>query len=163
MKSLLLTALLMAASPAMARGPHVDLIDFPSNEASWDRFFDLEGSLMKGFDYLCADTFCEGDYSNYQVLQVRCAVLAVRGTVQACAWAVVASELEVDPQTGEVRADNGRWVCRVGLRPGVPVEAFFTALEAPEGLLAPLPGTHSSLFDALPGCLQVPGQHGRAA
>ncbi|MEG0184986.1 MAG: hypothetical protein RR704_16235 [Stenotrophomonas sp.] len=157
------TALLLASLPVLARGPHVDLIDFPSNEASWDRFFDLEGALMKGFDHLCADTWCEGDYSNYQVLQVRCAVLVPRGTVQRCSWVVVASELGIDPRTGQVRVDNGRWVCHAGVRPGVPVDAFFTALQAPDGLFEPLPGTGTSLFDALPGCLRGPGQQGRAA
>ena len=163
MNGLLLATLLAAASPALAHGPHVDLIDFPLSEGSWDRFFALQGALVQGFDRVCSDTFCEGEYSNYRVLEVRCSVLAPRGTVQGCSWVIVASELGIVPQTGQVRVDNGRWVCQVGLRPGVPVDTFFAALQQPEGIFRPLTGTGTGLFDVLPECLRRPGHHGREA
>ncbi|MCR8715292.1 hypothetical protein [Stenotrophomonas indicatrix] len=150
--------LLLAPLAAPARGTHVDLIHYPTQEASWDRAYALEGALARAFDRLCADTFCEGDYSNYRVMEFRCAVLAHRGTVQRCVWVLAASELVVQGATGQVQVDNGRWTCPVEMRPGVPVEAFFAALEAPDGLMAPLPGLDYGLFDGLADCLRAQGR-----
>lgn len=149
--------LLLVPLTALARGTHVDLIDSPTEQASWDRAYALEGALAQAFDRLCADTFCEGDYSNYRVLEFRCAVLAHRGTVQRCVWVVAASELAVHPDTGQVQVDNGHWTCPVEMQPRVPVEAFFASLEAPDGLMAPLPGLDHGLFEVLPDCLQRRG------
>lgn len=152
--------LLLAFLPVQARGLHVDLIDYPAPEANWDRAFALEAALAREFDQRCADTWCEGQYSNYQVLEFRCTVLAHRGTVQRCAWVVAASELSVQPASGEVLADNGRWVCPVELQPGVPVEAFHASLDAPGGLVAPLPGLDHGLFDVLSECINTTGRAG---
>ncbi|WP_303636679.1 hypothetical protein [Stenotrophomonas tuberculopleuritidis] len=152
--------LLLIPLPALARGPHVDLVHYPAREASWDRAVALEAALARDFAALCADTLCEGDYSNYRVMEFRCAVLAHRGTVQRCVWVVAASELAVQPDDGEVQVDNRRWVCTVALQPGVPVAAFFASLEAPGGLAAPLPGLDHGLFEVLPACLQGQGRTG---
>lgn len=161
MRCLLLTALLVVAPPTLAQRDHVDLVDFPASEANWDRFYTLEGGLMHAFDGLCGDTYCEGDYSNYRVMQFRCAVALASGTVQRCVWVIAASELGIDPEGGEVLVDNGRWVCEVDLQPGVPVEAFHAALDGPDGLYATLPGTTTGLFDVLPQCLRGAGTAGR--
>lgn len=154
-----LAALLSVTPPALA-GTHVDLIDYPSSEANWDRAYDLEAALAAEFSAVCADTLCEGDYSNYRVMQFRCAVLAQAGTVQRCAWVVAASELAVQAGTGGIEVADGRWVCEVDLRPGVPVEAFHAALAVPGGLQAPLPVAGRSLFSGLSDCLQGPGVQG---
>lgn len=154
-------ALLLSASlPGLARGLHVDLIDFPRPEANWDRGYALEHALAREFSALCADTWCEGDYSNYRVMEFRCAVLVHRGTVQRCVWVIAASELRVQAETGQIEVDNARWACTVPLQPGVPVEAFHAALDAPGGLTAPLPGLDHGLFDALPACLREPRRMG---
>ncbi|TDV32023.1 hypothetical protein [Stenotrophomonas sp. CC22-02] len=147
-------ALLLVSLPVQARGLHVDLIDYPRPEANWERAYGLEAALTREFDARCADTWCEGQYSNYQVLEFRCAVLAHRGTVQRCAWVIAASELAVQADSGEIRVDNGRWVCPVELHPGMPVEAFHAALDAPGGLVGPLPGLDHGLFDVLPDCIR---------
>ncbi|HDS1103740.1 MULTISPECIES: hypothetical protein [Stenotrophomonas] len=151
---------LLVPLPGLARGPHVDLIDYPQPEANWDRAYGLEAALAREFNAICADTWCEGDYSNYRVMEFRCAVLAHRGTVQRCVWVIAASELSVHADSGEVQVDNGRWTCQLALQPGVPVEAFHAALEAPGGLTAPLPGLDHGLFEVLPACLRPLGRAG---
>ncbi|WMJ70406.1 hypothetical protein [Stenotrophomonas sp. 24(2023)] len=148
--------------PATALAHHVDLVDFPSGEANWDRFYALEAALMRGFDAYCADTLCEGEYSNLQVMQFRCAVDSGRGTVRRCAWVVVASEVHVDPVTGHLQPDTPRWVCPVELGPGVRVERFHAALAQPDGMLEPLPGSGVGLFTGLAACLQGQGNVRRA-
>ncbi|HIE5356803.1 TPA: hypothetical protein ACXNP2_003430 [Stenotrophomonas maltophilia] len=157
------TFLLFATLPALAQAPHVDLADYPSPQANWDRFHRLQASLVREFDGICGDTFCEGEYSNYRVLTFRCAVQADVGTVRHCAWGIVASELQVEPVRGEVQVDNARWICPVTLGEGVPVEVFHATLEQEEGAFEPFPGTDVTVFDTLPTCLGQPGNAGRAA
>ncbi|EKT4089425.1 MULTISPECIES: hypothetical protein [Stenotrophomonas] len=147
-----LTCMLLVAPLAQA-SPYVDLIDYPHQEANWDRFFALEGRLQHGFDAICGDTFCEGEYSDIRALRLRCSVDAVRGTVHECLWAFAASDLEVSRNDGAIRARQPTWLCRLPLGAGTPVEAFHAALAARDPLHDPLPGTSQSVYDGLTGCI----------
>lgn len=55
---------MLLVAPLAQASPYVDLIDYPRQEPNWDRFFALEGRLQYGFDAICGDTFCEGEYSD---------------------------------------------------------------------------------------------------
>lgn len=143
----------LLAAPSAHAFPYVDLIDYPHQEANWDRFFALEGRLQHGFDAICGDTFCEGEYSDIHALRLRCSVDAVRGTVRDCLWAFAASDLEVSRNDGTVVARQPTWLCRLPLQPGTPMEAFHTALAARDPLHDPLPGTAQSIYDALTDCI----------
>ncbi len=147
-----LTCMLLVAPLAQA-SPYVDLIDYPHQEANWDRFFALEGRLQHGFDAICGDTFCEGEYSDIRALRVRCSVDAVRGTVHECLGAFAASDLEVSRNDGAIVARQPTWLCRLPLVAGTPVEAFHAALVARNPLHDPLPGTSQSVYDGLTGCI----------
>ncbi|MBH1431986.1 hypothetical protein I5U42_11825 [Stenotrophomonas maltophilia] len=147
-----LSCLLLVAPSAQAF-PYVDLIDYPQQEANWDRFFALEGRLQHGFDGICGDTFCEGEYSDIRALRLRCSVDAVRGTVRECLWAFAASDLEVSRQDGAIEARQPSWLCRLPLAEGTPVEAFHAALAARNPLHDPLPGTSLSVYDGLTECI----------
>ncbi len=136
--------------------PFTDLVDFPRNEANWDRFHSLEAHLARRFDAVCADTLCEGDYSNLRALQLRCSVNAASEQVHACTWVFIASALEVDADTGQVQADNRRWECPLPLGAGVPVEDFHAALAVDEPLAVTLPGAQVALGAAVGACLQAP-------
>jgi hypothetical protein len=152
--SLLMLLLVVSAPTGTARaGTYVDLVDFPAQEANWDRFYALEGRLMHAFDEVCGDTFCEGEYSDYRVLQFRCSVHAGVGHMQSCVWVLAASNVEVDGSSGHLMVDPGRWTCAVPLAPGTPVEAFHAALEGSNVLQRRLPGTDRSLYDGLMDCL----------
>lgn len=143
----------LLAAPSAQAFPYVDLIDYPHKEANWDRFFALEGRLQHGFDAICGDTFCEGEYSDIRALRLRCSVDAVRGTVHECLWAFAASDLEVSRNDGTVVARQPTWLCRLPLKPSTPVEAFHTALAARNPLHDPLPGTSRSTYDGLTECI----------
>ncbi|EPG2417308.1 hypothetical protein QEK82_002264 [Stenotrophomonas maltophilia] len=147
-----LTCMLLVAPLAQA-SPYVDLIDYPHQEANWDRFFALEGRLQHGFDAICGDTFCEGEYSDIRALRLRCSVDAVRGTIHECLWAFAASDLEVSRNDGAIVARQPTWLCRLPLVAGTPVEAFHAALAAGNPLHDPLPGTSQSVYDGLTGCI----------
>ncbi|MGO4267654.1 MULTISPECIES: hypothetical protein [unclassified Stenotrophomonas] len=143
----------LLAAPSAQAFPYVDLIDYPHKEANWDRFFALEGRLQHGFDAICGDTFCEGEYSDIRALRLRCSVDAVRGTVHECLWAFAASDLDVSRNDGTVEARQPTWLCRLPLEPSTPVEAFHTALAARNPLHDPLPGTSRSTYDGLTECI----------
>ena len=152
--SLPLLALLLAATAAPAyAGHYLDLIDFPHNEGNWARFYDLQDRLIADFDAICPDTFCEGAYSNYLLLQLRCSVHVPSASVAACALVLGAGELEVDSLSGDLVDDSRTWVCAVPLAPGTSVDAFHAALAGPDALHARLPGSGQSLHEALFFCL----------
>lgn len=146
--------LVLLASVSARSAAYVDLIDFPRDEANWDRFYELQDRLIANFDEICPDTYCEGDYSNHLALQFRCSVRAVNGTVHACALVVGAGNLDIDPATGAVVAANRTWSCAAPLAPDTPVEAFHAALAGPRPLLAGLPGSGRSIHEALSDCLR---------
>jgi hypothetical protein len=141
-----------AAAHASSR-PYVDLVDFPYKEANWDRFYALQGHLMREFHDLCGATYCQGTHANHVLLQFRCSVHAATGTVTECALVIAAGNLEVDAATGKVMPDNRTWACAVPLAPHTPVEALHAALGRRDALILPLPGTGRSVHDALLGCL----------
>ncbi|HIE5094475.1 hypothetical protein WG628_17490 [Stenotrophomonas maltophilia] len=139
--------------PSVQAFPYVDLIDYPQQEANWDRFFALEGRLQRGFDTICGDTFCEGEYSDIRALRLRCSVDAARGTVHECLWAFAASDLQVSRADGAIVVRQPTWLCRLPLQPGTPVEVLHAALAARDPLHDPLPGTSQSVYDGLVGCI----------
>jgi len=152
--STLALALLLAAAAAPARAAaFVDLIDFPTDEANWDRFYDLQDRLIADFDAICPDTYCEGEYSNLIALQFRCSVGVASGTLQRCVLVVGGGNLDVDPSSGALLDDNRTWACAAPLAPETPVEVFHAALAGPRPLLAPLPGSGRSFHEALSDCL----------
>ena len=112
--------LLLAPLPALARGVHVNLIDYPSDEAGWDRAFALEDAVAGEFAAWCADTLCEGDYSNYRVMEFRCAVLAHRGTVQRCVWWWPPASWRLSPTRDTCGSTTGAGSVRSKCSPGCP-------------------------------------------
>ncbi len=140
------------AAPAVQASPYVDLIDYPHQEANAERFHDLEGRLQQGFDNICGDTFCEGEYSDIRALKMRCAVDGADGTVHDCVWLFAASNVWVDDRFGIV-TQSPTWRCTLPLLAGTTVEPLFAALAARDPLHDPLPGTQKSIYDALTECI----------
>lgn len=157
--SLLLLPVLLAAAltpaPAAAAPTHIDLVDFPTVQANWDRFHDLRRRLARGFDDVCADTFCEGEFSDIEAFRLRCAVERATGTVSECRWAFAASEVEVDEDTGRIVARQPTWLCRLPIPAGTSIETLFSALAGPNAIFARLPGADTSVYEAVGDCLTL--------
>lgn len=150
---LLWVAFSATAAAGQAGGPYVDARDYPSTGAGWERLRHIEAQLVRDFDYICGDTFCEGDYNNLQALRLRCSVQAGSGRVHACGWTFTGSMAEVDAISGEVVVDAPTWHCRAPLAEGTPLERLLQTLEQPEPLHVPLPGTGESIYDGLVDCV----------
>lgn len=70
---LLMSSILAPAALAADPPPaFVDAVDWPANGEGWEAFVDLEQRLDRDFDNICGDTFCGGEFSDYQPLRFRC-------------------------------------------------------------------------------------------
>ncbi|HTE50314.1 MAG TPA: hypothetical protein VK698_05525 [Kofleriaceae bacterium] len=144
------------ASPPDASGLHfVDVGDYLQVPEEIDAWYELLASLRRDFDDVCGDTFCEGDFSNYQSLRFRCSVESSTGVMGSCAWVLAASNEEVVAETGAIRSEGKIFRCEMPLQPDTSLGAFFEAMSRPDSgpIRAPLPGTELTLFDGLAECL----------
>ncbi|XUP36559.1 hypothetical protein WAE31_00515 (plasmid) [Xanthomonas axonopodis pv. vasculorum] len=152
---LVLLLLSPAAQIAAATPPptYVDAVDWPASGEGWEAFIDLEHRLDRDFDNICGDTFCGGDFSDYQPLRFRCSVHRVTGVVRSCIWTFGASEVSVDPRSGYLRSDSRVWRCTAPLKAGTPLDEMYRTLAVANPLFKPLPGGAPPIYDGLIGCL----------
>jgi hypothetical protein len=120
-----------------------------------DAWFQIRQDLRSDFDEVCGDTFCEGDYSNFESLRFRCSVEQTEGTMGGCVWVFGASNEEIAPATGELTVDGQIFACPMPVAAGTDIRAFVAALTAPDvqPIRAPLPGSDLTLYDGLIDCL----------
>jgi hypothetical protein len=120
-----------------------------------DAWYQLVADLRRGFDDVCGDTFCEGEFSNHQSLRFRCSVEESSGALGSCVWVIAASNEEIAPETGAVTVDGQVFACAMPIPPATDIRAFVQALSAPgvEPIRAAIPGSDRSLYDGLTECL----------
>jgi hypothetical protein len=133
----------------------VDARTYLTEPSQIDTWYSVLFALEDQFDGICGDTFCEGDFSNYQSLGLRCSVDSKLGRLGACAWTFAASNVEVEPKTGALQVDARTWHCSMPVVRGTPIAALISALsDTPGGpFYATLPGTNTTLFDGVANCL----------
>lgn len=141
------------ASP-LAPPSYIDAGSYFTESADIDAWYSLTFGLKSDFDEVCGDTFCEGDYSNYESLGFRCSIEQGSGVMGHCVWTFAASQDEIDPDTGEVSVAGEIWSCTMPLEPGTAARDFVQALAgSDEPLHARLPGSERALYDGLIDCL----------
>lgn len=138
---------------ATSRTTYVELGDFIENDTDLEMWIEIRRGLLNGFDEVCGDTFCEGDFTNLTALDFTCSVTKKRGKVRECAWTIAASDEVVRAADGTVAASVPFFVCRV--RPTGYTREFLSAL-ASDPLHARAPGLSGSLVDALGDCFEAP-------
>ncbi|MGE6331889.1 hypothetical protein [Stenotrophomonas sp. NPDC077659] len=158
MRSLLLMfglPLCLASLPLLASDGYVDARLYPDQASGWQRFGDVERALVAGFDDVCGDTFCEGEYYNLQAMRLRCSVERATGHVAHCIWTFAGSNTSVKGD-GRIDADLRSYACPLSLAAGTPLETLLQAWEAVparDSIDVPLPGTSRSVYDGLTECL----------
>jgi hypothetical protein len=136
-----------------ARPAYRDVEEVIDNETDQNRWFELKRRLKEGFDDVCGDTFCEGDFTNLESLSFRCSVSTRTGQLKSCLWLFAGSYETVTASTGNVRPVARFFPCRVAV-PATPVGLMDALLDPAESpLQRPLPGTSATLYDTLIGCL----------
>lgn len=146
---------LLLTSAAQAAPAYVDARLFPSQNEGWQRFLEVEKALVRGFNDICGDTFCEGEYYNLRAMRLRCSVNQARGTLGSCLWTFAGSNASVR-QDGHIEVDVRTFTCPLQLAPGTPLQAFLRALEsvpAADAINVALPGTTESVYEGLLGCI----------
>ncbi|TWI00243.1 hypothetical protein IP90_02789 [Luteimonas cucumeris] len=141
-----------AGEPAVS-GNYADTSAYLQSDADIDAWFTLVFSLKDGFDQICGDTFCEGEYSNIESLRYRCSVDQDSGRIGMCVWVFAASDEQIDPATGRIAVHRQFWRCRTPLLLGTTIQQLLVALQGDSPLYAPLPGSDKSIFDGLIDCL----------
>lgn len=133
----------------------VEASSYFTDPAEIDAWYELMRRLKDDFDAVCGDTFCEGDYTNYEPLAFRCSVDEETGSIGRCMWILAASNEEIDPATGDVMVEVGTWICEMPVAPETAASDLVEALSA-EGerpIHTTLPGTDRTLYDGLVACL----------
>ena len=138
---------------ALAPVTYVDARDYPGAGEGEAAFAVMERALVRGFDDICGDTFCEGDFGNLRALQLRCAVRSDSGAVAACLWSIAGSYAYVSPVAALPSVEGRTWACRLPVVAGTSLTTLLERLSGPDALDTPLPGTGISTYDALADCL----------
>ncbi|QWT19889.1 hypothetical protein KPL74_19345 [Bacillus sp. NP157] len=131
----------------------VDATDWPASEAGLDRFLEAEAKLNAGFDKVCGDTFCEGEFHNLRPMQLRCSVDAAKATLKQCVWTFAGTNATVNPKSGAVQVAAKTFKCKLLLAKGTPVDSFYAMVDGEDPLNAKLPMAHVSIYDGLASCL----------
>jgi hypothetical protein len=131
---------------------YVDAIDSYDAGTNVDAFFDASQALRAGFDNVCGDTFCGGDYTNLESLRLACSVRGTTGTIRSCKWFLAGS----DSTTGAITVHPKTYQCMLPARG--TANDLSSVLNAPspngdEMLRRPLPGSTKSAYDVLTTCL----------
>jgi hypothetical protein len=134
---------------------YVDARSYFTEPEDIDAWYSLTSALKADFDHICGDTFCEGDYSNFESLGFRCSVAERSGIIGRCVWVFAASTDEINAATGNVKVHGEIWRCRMPLVADTSASDFMRALSASgeQPLYALLPGGERSLYDGLVDCL----------
>lgn len=134
-----------------ARTQYVDIGQFLKG-ADYEKWFTARRALEQGFDQICGDTFCGGDYSNIYSLGFACSVSSKIGKVRECMWTFAASQEEVDARSGTIASSVAFFECRV--KPTGNASGLVAAFGA-DPLNAKLPGM-GSIYDTLSDCFDKP-------
>lgn len=136
-----------------ARTQYVDISEFLQGDEA-EKWYTAKRSLVQGFDDICGDTFCGGDFSNLYSLDVRCSVSSKIGKMRECLWTFAGSQEQVDAKTGAIASSVGFFECRI--KPtgnaGRLVAAF-----GEDALRSEIPGLNGGTFyDQLGECFETP-------
>jgi hypothetical protein len=135
------------------RNHYVDVYEYFTTDAQYEAWFNLTARLDQGFDDICGDTFCEGDYSNIQSLRLRCSVEQRNGRISQCLWIFAGSYEDVDPANGHIDVNSHVWQCQLPLAPYTTIDGLMSALAGDDPLRTTLPGTQVTIYDGLAECI----------
>lgn len=149
-----LLALIPVLSLAAPAPPvYVDATALLDDDALVEAWYGGMVNLRVGFDDVCGDTFCEGDYTNLQPLRLRCSANEATRVVKRCQWTFAASNETINATTGQIKVDAPIFRCRIPVASGTTVAELARAWGGPDPLRAPIPRTGRSVYDALGDCL----------
>jgi hypothetical protein len=133
---------------------YVSARDYYTSSAGIDRWYAAREALKDGFDRICGDTFCGGDFSDLQAMDFTCAITKSTGNVKSCMWTFGGSWHLVQAHGGAQQITASTFKCPVTVHG--TLSKLLDVLTAPgtdRPIDRPLPGMTTSAYDALHGCL----------
>ncbi|MDB4945062.1 MAG: hypothetical protein JWP97_4596 [Labilithrix sp.] len=120
--------------------------------ADYDRWIAVRSSLAHGFDNICGDTICSGDYSNLTTVRIACASTTTSKKLKDCAWVLGGNIDYVDGRTGKITGDARVWTCPITTGSTAKTMLDVLSKAGDNALQTPLPGTSKSFYDGLVDC-----------
>lgn len=117
-----------------------------------DRWFAVRSSLKQGFDRICGDTICGGDYSNLATVRLTCSATSKARKMKDCVWVLGGSIEYVDARTGKLTSDARVFTCKIPVAGTAKTMLTTLAAAGDDALDTPLPGTGKSFYDGLVDC-----------
>jgi hypothetical protein len=133
---------------------YVSARDYYSSATWIDRWYATTAALKDGFDRVCGDTFCSGDFGDLQAMDFTCAITKSTGNVKSCEWTFGGSWHLVAENSGTQQITASTFKCPVTMKG--TLSQFIGVITAPgtdEPINRPLPGMTTTAYDALLGCL----------
>lgn len=120
--------------------------------ADLDRWIDVRAKLASGFDRICGDTICGGDFSNLATVRIACASTKAARKMKDCVWILGGNIDYVDAASGAITGEARAFTCHIPV--AGKAKPFLDALAAAgdDALNTPLPGTNASFYDGLVAC-----------
>lgn len=141
----------VASSEDELRTTYGNLVD-TLGPADLDRWISARSSLAAGFDNICGDTICGGDYSNLATVRIACSSTSKALKLKDCTWVLGGSIDEVDGRTGKIVTTARVFTCKVPVASSAKAMLDTLTAAGDRALNAPLPGTGKSFYDALVDC-----------
>lgn len=138
------------------RTQYVDIGQYLEGD-EYEQWAQIRIGLRDGFDEICGDTFCGGDWTNLYSLGFQCSVSSKIGKVRECLWTFAGSQEQVSAADGKVNSSIAFFECRV--RPGGNASQLVAALAGDDPLRAEVPGLGGSIYDQLSDCFDSPTQN----
>lgn len=133
---------------------YVEASDYYASASYRAQWASAKSALELGFDQVCGDTFCGGDYGNIRSLAFVCSVTRSTGNVKECAW-MFAGSYALPKKSGVEGVDERGWRCEVPMKG--TLSQFMSVVNGksdPNDVLhRALPGTTATAYDALLNCL----------
>jgi hypothetical protein len=132
---------------------YVEASGYYATAAYQQKWRDAQAALVAGFDQVCGDTFCGGDFGDLRSLQIACAVTKSTGNVKGCSW-VFGGSYALVAKTGALTETSRTWQCPISMHGTLPqLIATVTAAGTTDVLHRALPGVTTTAYDALLACL----------
>lgn len=121
--------------------------------ADLDRWVAVKASLQKGFDNICGDTLCSGDYSNLTTVRLECSSTTVAKKMKACTWVLGGNIDYVDGTTGKLTSDARVWACPITVSGTAKTMLDTLTAAGDKALQTPL-ASGKSFYDGLTDCYE---------
>ncbi len=121
-------------------------------EAELEQWIAARIALASGFDQICGDTICSGDFSNLTTVRISCSATTKAHKLKDCAWVLGGSMERVDTRTGKITTDARVFTCKIPVASSAKAMLATLSAAGSGALNAPLPGTGKSFYDGLVDC-----------